>query len=265
MNFKQLFDMQGQVVGITGGGGHLGSAMALGLASAGADVFICGRDEKKLKLVANEVQKQGYKGQIFYQSLDVTDTVKLENFIQFIVEKRKFLSGWVNNASSAISEQQGQMTQDGVNTSLNLCLTQMMLGTQAAAEKMISTGGGSIINVSSMYGMVSPQPGLYDNYPEFHNPPVYGAAKAGIIQYTRYAACHLAKNKIRVNCISPGPFPKKIVQKETGFVQELEKRAPLNRIGEPIDLVGPVIFLLSQASAYITGHNLTVDGGWTAW
>lgn len=265
MNIKQFFDMEGQVVGITGGGGYLGSAMAMGLSSAGADVFICGRNKKKIKFVANEARKRGYKGQIFYQSLDVTDTVKLEKFMQFILEKRKFLSGWVNNACSVISERQGQMTQDGVNTSLDLCLTQMMLGTQAAAEKMISTSGGSIINVSSMYGMVSPQPQLYDNYSQFHNPPVYGAAKAGIIQYTRYAACHLAKNNIRVNCISPGPFPKKTVQEETGFIQELEKRVPLNRIGEPIDLVGPVIFLLSQASAYITGHNLTVDGGWTAW
>lgn len=260
-----LFDINGKVIGITGGGGHLGSAMALGLASAGADVFICGRDEKKLKFVANEAQKQGYKGQIFYQPLDVTDTVKLETFMQFILEKRKFLSGWVNNASSVISEQQGQMTQDGVNTSLNLCLTQMMLGTQAAAEKMISIGGGSIINVSSMYGIVSPPPELYDNYPEFHNPPVYGAAKAAIIQYTRYAACHFAKKDIRVNSISPGPFPKKTVQKETGFIQELEKRVPLNRIGEPIDLVGPVIFLLSDASSFVTGHNLVVDGGWTVW
>ena len=125
--------------------------------------------------------------------------------------------------------------------------------------------GGSIVNVSSMYGMVSPQPSLYAEHERFHNPPGYGAAKAGLLQFTRYAATHLAAKGIRVNALSPGAFPSPQVQRSEGFVRALEQRVPLGRIGQPEELGGAVVFLLSDASSYMTGHNLVVDGGWTTW
>ena len=103
----------------------------------------------------------------------------------------------------------------------------------------------------------------YINAEEFANPPHYGVAKAGIIQLTRYAAVHLAAQGIRVNSISPGPFPSKEVQKNTDFIETLSKNVPLGRIGKPEELLGSVIFLLSSASSYITGQNIIVDGGWT--
>ena len=103
----------------------------------------------------------------------------------------------------------------------------------------------------------------YFNAEEFANPPHYGVAKAGIIQLTRYAAVHLAAHGIRVNSISPGPFPSKEVQKNADFIETLSKNVPLGRIGKPEELLGAVIFLLSSASSYITGQNIVVDGGWT--
>jgi gluconate 5-dehydrogenase len=130
---------------------------------------------------------------------------------------------------------------------------------------MIAQGRGSIINISSMYGTVSPQPTAYRERPQYHNPPAYGAAKAGVQQYTRYAACHLAPHGVRVNGISPGPFPHGQAARDEVFVAELEKRVPLGRIGRPEEIAGAAVFLLSDAASYITGHNLAVDGGWTAW
>ena len=116
-----------------------------------------------------------------------------------------------------------------------------------------------------MYGLVSPRPATYAAHPAFHSPPSYGAAKAGVVQFTRYAACHYAGDGIRVNSVSPGPFPSPSVQRERSFVAQLEARVPLGRIGEAHEITGPVAFLLSPLASYVTGHDLVVDGGWTAW
>jgi len=122
----------------------------------------------------------------------------------------------------------------------------------------------SIINISSIYGEVSPDPSIYEDS-GYNSPPQYGSGKAAIIQFTRYAACHLAKKGIRVNSISPGSFLKPEVQKNQNFVNNLKKKIPLGRIGDPDELKGAVVFLASKSSSYITGENIHVDGGWIAW
>jgi NAD(P)-dependent dehydrogenase (short-subunit alcohol dehydrogenase family) len=114
-----------------------------------------------------------------------------------------------------------------------------------------------------MYGVVAPDFGVYEDSPEYLNPPHYGAAKAGIIQLTKYYASYLGDLNILVNSVTPGPFPSETVQRNKTFIAALEKNTLLNRIGKPEDLAGIFTFLSSDASSFITGQNFIVDGGWT--
>ena len=129
---------------------------------------------------------------------------------------------------------------------------------------MIPRHSGVLINIASMYGIVSPDPGIYGDS-GFDSPANYGAGKAAIIQFTRYLACHYGRFGVRANTVSPGAFPSPEVQKNSLFMEKLCSKNPLGRIGKPEELKGVVIFLASQASAYVTGQNIPVDGGWTAW
>ena len=117
-----------------------------------------------------------------------------------------------------------------------------------------------------MYGMISSDPDIYGDS-GFDDPPYYGTAKAGVIQMTRYLARRLAHLKIRVNCISPGNFPKKTegIPERPGYIVDLSKRTPMKRIGKPDEISGTIIFLASEASSYMTGQNVIVDGGWSVW
>jgi NAD(P)-dependent dehydrogenase (short-subunit alcohol dehydrogenase family) len=126
-----------------------------------------------------------------------------------------------------------------------------------------SNGYASIINIASMYGIVSPQQRLYSSEQQ-SNPPFYGASKAGLIQLTKYAACEFGKEGIRVNVVSPGPFPNKETNRR-GFIDKLCKQVPLGRVGDADEIQGPLIFLASNASSFVNGENLVVDGGWTIW
>ncbi|HFF2523730.1 TPA: SDR family NAD(P)-dependent oxidoreductase [Enterobacter cloacae] len=132
-------------------------------------------------------------------------------------------------------------------------------------EAVKRNGYASVINIASMYGMVSPDQRIYDSM-SVVNPPFYGAAKAAIIQWTKYAGCEFAKENIRINCISPGPFPALEVQeKASGLVGKISAKVPMGRVGAAQEIAGPVVFLASPASSFMVGANIPVDGGWTSW
>ena len=170
----------------------------------------------------------------------------------------------INNAAYLKGQNPEQITDKEWEFSIDGCLNSAYRCIREVIPQMKKQNSGKIINVSSMYGMVAPDLNIYEKYPQFLNPPHYGASKAGIIQLSKYFASYLGKFNINVNTITPGPFPSLAVQNQKGFIAELKNKTLLNRIGAPEDLQGAFIFLSSDSSNYITGQNIVIDGGWTS-
>ena len=264
MNVMELFSLAGKTAIVTGGCGHLGSAISEGLAEAGANVVIASRNEQKCRELAQVLSKK-HGVRTMGIALDIRSINEVNNCIGKIDHDMGAIHILVNNASfgkpgETIEKISEQDWLEGIEGTLN----GVFRCTQAVLPYMEHKGHGVIINISSMYGMVSPDPRIYGDS-GYDNPPSYGAGKAAVMQFTRYAACHLAAKGIRVNAVSPGPFPSPTVQTNQRFIAELRNKVPLGRIGQPSDLKGVVVFLASDASSYITGQNMVVDGGWTVW
>ena len=261
---KDIFDLTGKVAIVTGGYGHLGSAMALGLLNQNATVIVAGRTKDKFEDKFSSVTSS----RLHFINMDIGDSNSIRSCFKEAHSKFGHIDILVNNAHFArgsalndISDEDWSFSLDGVLGSVHKCIREVK-------RYMQEQNGGKIINISSMYGVVSPNPALYEgeDCEKYTNPPQYGAAKAGVIQLTKYFATKLGPDNIQINSITPGPFPKESIQKENpAFVERLKKMNPLNKIGKPEDLSGVCILLSSRGSNFITGQNFIVDGGWTAW
>ncbi len=263
-----IFRLDGRVAFLSGAAGHLGRPMAKALACAGAHVVLNGRTQESLALLAEELKAAGLSASI--ACFDVTDGAAMRQHLGRIGEKYGRLDVLVNNASpskpgtieSATADDFDQLYRVNVIAAFELLQVAIPLLKESGSK---TPGGASVINIASMYGTVSPDPSIYGTSGA-NNPPYYGAAKAALIQFTRYAACHLGTQRIRVNSISPGPFPDaKYLERDPGFHGQLKAKNPMHRTGDPAEMQGPLLFLASDASSYVTGINLAVDGGWTAW
>ena len=262
------FDLDNKIILVTGATGHLGRSISFGIAKAGGIPIICGRSEKKLENLTSSLQEHGLKSMTV--CCDLSELKAVKKISEFIKQNCSVLDGIVNCAySGKASSIEGASVDDFklanvLNIEVPFFLLQENLSLLRAAAGNHESGA-SIVNIASMYGMISPNPEIYQNREE-QNPPFYGPSKSALIQLTKYLACHLGPENIRVNCISPGPFPSdEVCKKQPDFIKKLSERSPLKRCGKAEELIGAIIFLLSSASSYINGVNIPVDGGWTAW
>lgn len=258
-----MFRLEGKSVLVTGATGHLGKEIAFALAEHGAHVYVNGRNIERCEEVASAITKTGRLASV--ASFDVTDESQVRSFTQSVdlldVVVSNSYAGKGGTVESAESCDYAASYQSSVIATANLVKALLPHLRRAAEEN----GYASVISIASMYGIVSPDQRIYDSA-EGTNPPFYGAAKAGLIQWTKYAACEFAQENIRFNSISPGPFPSNWTQKNfPTLIEKIVSKVPMKRIGRPDELTGAIVFLASPASSFITGINLAVDGGWTAW
>ncbi|HVD24635.1 MAG TPA: SDR family oxidoreductase [Gaiellaceae bacterium] len=252
----KLFDLSGKTAIVTGGGKGIGRQMADGLAEAGANILVCARQAERCEEAAAELAEHGVK--TLGLGCDVRDPDQVQAVVARTVADFGGVDVLVNNAGTVWGAPPEEMPLEGWQKVVDVNLTGVFLFSQAAGRAMISNGGGSIVNIASVAG-------LHGSPTEITNSVVYHATKGGVIAFTRDLACKWAEHGIRVNAIAPGWFPSDMAN----FVLErhgerLVEDVPLRRFGGPEDLKGPVVFLASDASAYVTGHTLVVDGGQSA-
>jgi len=261
----EIFSLKGKTALITGATGHLGHAIALIFAEAGAKVLINSRTCASCDALVERLQGQGYEAESAVFDVSVlSEVLAFANHL-----KDEPLHILVNNAyvggagSIENADSEAYVESYGVTVVAAQNLLKLMLPNLRLAVKQ--SGDASVINMASMYAIVSPDQRIYDSVNAV-NPPFYGASKAALLQWTRYAACEFGKESIRVNAVSPGPFPSLDVQTTNpGLVEKLVEKVPMGRIGASDEIKGPMLFLASSGASFVNGSNVVVDGGWTSW
>ncbi len=256
-----MTDLLGEVAIVTGAMGNLGPVWTSALAGAGATVV-------GIDLAVGEAE--GEEG-VIHRRGDVTERPSLEAVREEVLERFGPPSILVNSAgidqppdSAAGTWEIQDFTAEDFRRTLDVNLTGAFSATQVFGAPMRDAGRGSIVNVGSLYASVAPEPAFYDHMdvdPPFLKPPAYGASKAGVVSLTRYFSRLWGPHGVRVNALSPGGVA---ADQDPEFLAKYNARVPLRRMAEPDDLRGPLLFLASQDSRYVTGHELRVDGGFTA-
>lgn len=254
-----LFDLSGKVIAVTGGAGLLGKEIVKALGAYSAKVYIADISEELGKNIENELA--GY-GDILFMKLDITSETSVIKFIENVIDREGKIDVWINNAYPRTSDW-GKKVEDipleSWKLNIDMHLNGYYLCCQKIAEVMKNQGFGSVINFSSIYGIVGPDFSIYEGT-EMTMPAAYSAIKGAIVNFTRYMAAYYGKYNIRFNCISPGGIYDN--QPET-FVNKYSEKTPLKRMGDKKDIIGGIIYLASDSSSFVTGHNLIIDGGWT--
>lgn len=263
MTSSKLFDLTDKVVLMAGGGGYLGRSCCVELARHGARVLIADVRQEAAEAVAEEIRAEGYQAEGV--ALNIADEAAIQAVVNDIQKRLGRLDVAVNATFYSTGKSMDEMTMDDWRAGLAVSLDGAFAFAREAGRIMIDQGGGSIVQFSSMYGVVSPDWQLYEGLTSV-NPVDYGVSKAGILQMVRYQAAMWGKHKVRVNAIIPGSFPNPgLREKMPEFIQRLGAKCPLRRVGEPEEIAGAVVYLASDAASFVTGTQLVVDGGWCAW
>ncbi|MAS82496.1 MAG: short-chain dehydrogenase [Legionellales bacterium] len=264
-SLNELFSLNDKFALVIGGAGLLGSQISNAFAELGANVIVASRDISKCQEFVKHLNEIYPDGMHLALEVDITDGDSMKNIVKEVeVKTNGGLDILVNSGWSGRKNTFDSISNDDWDNDIDVCLSGVFRVIKLFVP-LLKKNEGNILNIASMYGHVAPDYRLYDSE-KLSNPPSYGAAKAGIIQFTKYLSSFLSSDNIRVNCISPGPFPYESTQKENpDFISKLAAKNPLNRIGKPYELKGAAVLLCSNAGSYMTGQNICVDGGWTIW
>ena len=256
MNVKQLFDLTGRVAIVSGGSMGLGRQVAEGLAEMGANLVLCARKKERCDEVAEELRARGV--QTLPLACDVRDRAAIHEVVKATLDKFGRIDILVNSAGVSWAAPVEDMTLEQWDKVISTNLTGTFLFCQAVGKAMLAQRSGKIINIASVAGLGGSSAEL--------QAIGYHASKGGVIAFTKDLACKWAPHNIEVNAIAPGWFPTHMSEWVIEHRKEsLLTKIPLNRFGSDHDLKGAAVFLASEASAYVTGHVLVVDGGLSAW
>lgn len=271
-SYKELFNLEKKVAVVTGGIGILGKRFCSGLAEFGANVVVVDLDEKETEAFAKELM-ENYQIKSLGIACDVSSVRDVKVMVSKVIEEFGEIHILHNNAASKSDDLNAffapfeEYSLDEWRKIMSVNLDGMFLVAQAIGAQMVKQGkGGSIIQTSSIYGILAPDHRIYEGSfyldREINTPAVYTASKAAVIGLSKYLASYWANKKIRVNTLTPGG--NESGQNDT-FLKKYSSRIPLGRMGRPDEMVSALIFLASEASSYITGQNIVVDGGLSAW
>ena len=258
---RELFDLTGKRALVTGASGYLGGALARALAEAGATVVVSSRELDRAEGVAASLPAPGDGAHLAIE-MDHMDEGSIERGFSEAVDRAGGLEILVNNGHAPLANDWTDVTGEQFTRQLANVTGYFLLARHLRDHAVEQKSSASVIMLGSMYGLVGSYPDAYEGICPA-SPVAYHALKGGIVHLTRHLAVYWACDGIRVNCLSPGPFPPPRVPAE--MVQRLGTHSPMKRMGLPHELKGAVVFLASDASSYMTGQNLVIDGGWTAW
>ena len=262
---KNIFDIKNKNIVLTGSAGFLGSHYAEFLSSQGANIILVDIDEKQNKKLEKSIKsKYGTKTRSY--TCDLSNSKEIKSLKKSILKDFKTIDVLINNAAYQGDDKLRtipfeELPLESWNKAIDVNLTGIFLCCQEIGKIMLKQKNGVIINISSTYGIVAPDQRIYGKSSQ-NSAIFYAATKSAVLNLTRYLAAYWQGKGIRVNTLSPGGVER---NQEAGFRKKYANKTMLGRMAKKDEYVGPIIFLASDASSYMTGSNLIVDGGWTAW
>ncbi len=269
----KMFDLTGQVALVTGGDGLLGGEFCRTLAEAGASVAVVDINQQAADSFTGHLKQAGH--QALSVPTDITNPESVQDMLEKVLKTYNRLDILVNSAALDPKFDKEHASEQGANAfenfpledwnqALDVNLTGIFLCSQAAVEPMLDQGNGAIINICSTYGLGGPDQRIYqrEGQPPQFKPVTYTVTKAGVLGFTKYLATYYAGKNIRVNALTPGGV---FNDHDDDFVKAYAARTVVGRMADKTEMNGALLFLASDASSYMTGANLIVDGGWTAW
>ncbi|NQT07141.1 MAG: SDR family oxidoreductase [Candidatus Omnitrophica bacterium] len=254
---KELFNLHKKNVLVTGATGQLGNEICAAFVGAGA--YVIGTDKDLDK--KGQVESKNCE----YLKMDITDKASVIKTFKEIYARLGKIDILVNNAGVSVFEPFAERPEESFDWVMDVNLKGTFFCIQAYAKHLKDAKSkGNIVNIASIYGILSPDYRIYTDCKR-KNSEIYGATKAGIIQMTKYFAVHLAEQKTRVNCVSPGGIINPELHQGDDFVKNYSNRCPMGRMADTKDIIGGILYLSSDASEYVTGQNLVIDGGMSCW